>query len=276
MEENNNILISASTSALAQVLLEIAKARGRYNVLSISRSKPKSINEEGFVSYRHISGIDLASSSCINRVAQAANAFFQQPFSAIHFAGDFWCHKPLLTTNPTEIQALINSHYLTLCTLAQAITPLMANLGGGRLVAFSCNSVKHNYPDMSPFTAAKAAVETFIRCYANEHAPFGIAATALALPTIKTPEVLREKVSGDHDNYISPKELAEFILDFVIKQPSISTGNVIRVFKPSPTFYGQGYFERNPRMEEDNNKVNLTAKNAAALCEKGFWRGRLP
>jgi NAD(P)-dependent dehydrogenase (short-subunit alcohol dehydrogenase family) len=265
VEKNHkSILISASTSALAGALIETARLRRDYNVLTVSRTEPESIRSDGFLTYHHVSGIDLTDPSCIKTVAEVAMNFFHQPFTAVHFAGDFWHHKPLLTTDFTEIRAMINSHFLTLCGLAQSVTPTMAHLGGGRLIAFSCNSVSHNYPDMSPFTAAKAAIETFIQCYANEHAPFGIAATALALPTMKTPEVLKEKTTGDHANYICPEELAEFILDSVIQQPLISTGNVIRVFKHSPTFYGQGYFERNPRKVEDNNAMQRIAEKARA------------
>jgi NAD(P)-dependent dehydrogenase (short-subunit alcohol dehydrogenase family) len=139
----------------------------------------------------------------------------------------------------------------------------------GRLIAFSCNSVGYSYPDMSPFTAAKAAVEAFIKCYSNEYAPQGISSTAIALPTMKTDEILAEKPDGDHENYIAPEELSGFIVRNVLSQPAIATGNVMRLINPSPTFYGLGYFERNPRKPEHNNAMHPTATVASAPSASG-------
>jgi NAD(P)-dependent dehydrogenase (short-subunit alcohol dehydrogenase family) len=100
---------------------------------------------------------------------------------------------------------------------------------------------------MAPFTAAKAAIEMLLRCLAHELAPHGVSTTAIALPTILTEKVRRAKPSGDHENYITPEEVAVHILNDVFSQPGLVTGNISRLIKHSETFYGQGYFERNPR-----------------------------
>jgi NAD(P)-dependent dehydrogenase (short-subunit alcohol dehydrogenase family) len=105
-----------------------------------------------------------------------------------------------------------------------------------------------------PFTASKAAVESFVKSFANEHAEFGISACALALPTIRTAKVLKEKLTGDHKNYITPEELADYILDHVLIQPHEVNGNVFKVFKHSRTFYHKSYYQRNPRRKSRTNK----------------------
>ena len=76
---------------------------------------------------------------------------------------------------------------------------------------------------------------------------------------MKTEEILEEKPDGDHQNYIEPKELSEFILEHVLKQPAISTGNIVKLINHSPTFYGQGYFERNPKSEVHNKALQRTS-----------------
>ena len=245
----DRLLICGATSALAKELIGAAAARGSFRLLAVSRGDQGAPAPEGFVDFRAISGIDFTIESDLAKLRNETDSFFSEPFSVASFAGGFWRHKPLLCTQFSEVRQMLDSHILSLFGVAKAVTPLMMRHGSGRLVAFSCNSVSHSYPDMAPFTAAKAAVETFIRCYANEYAPFGLTATAIALPTMRTPEVLEEKTQGDHENYIGPSELASFILDNVLPQPSIETGNVLRLMKPSPTFYGQGYFDRNPRSE---------------------------
>jgi NADP-dependent 3-hydroxy acid dehydrogenase YdfG len=253
-----NILITGATSALANSLLKVVAAKNEYRVLAISRSKLIEPEPAGFIEFKKISGIDFTNENHLELLKSHTEEFFSETFDVVHFAGDFWRHKPLICTDFSEICSMVNSHFLSLCGVAKAVTPLMMRYEGGRLVAFSCNSVAYNYPDMSPFTSAKAAIETFVKCYANEKAPYGIAATAIALPTMKTAEILIEKPDGDHENYIKPAELSSFILEHVLTQPAIATGNVMHLVSPSPTFYGQGYFERNPRQEKHNKKIQLT------------------
>jgi NAD(P)-dependent dehydrogenase (short-subunit alcohol dehydrogenase family) len=194
-----------------------------------------------------LSGIDLTVEASLEGLAKAVSEEFSEPFSVIHCVGNFWVHRPLVETSFSEIVAMVNSHVVTLFGAARYLTPLMIKSGGGRIVAFSCNSVVYSYPDMSPFTASKAALESFIRCHANEYAEFGITSCALALPTIRTAAVLDEKPTGDHKNYITPDELANTIVSDVLAQSHIISGNVIKLFKHSPTFYNSSYYQRNPR-----------------------------
>lgn len=258
----NNLLVTGATSALAKSLIGFAANRNNYRVLAVSRSDTPIEVPEGLIDFQRVSGIDLSNERGLELLATNVREFFSGQFDAIHFAGDFWRHKPLISTDFHEIISMINSHYITLCGVAKAITPIMMKNRKGRLIAFSCNSVGYSYPDMSPFTAAKAAVESFIKCYSNEYAPHGISATVIALPTMKTDEILLEKPDGDHKNYITPETLSSFILEHALLQPAIATGNVMRLINPSPTFYGQGYFERNPRKEEHNNAMHPTSVTA--------------
>lgn len=258
-DQHRNLLVTGASSALAVSLINSLTNRKNRRVLAVSRSELNSRNLKDFDGIEKISGVDLSNELQLKSFFEdCASDFFSEPFDVVHFAGDFWRHKPLITTDFTEIVSMITSHYITLCGVAKYVTPLMMRNQGGRLVAFSCNSVGFNYPDMAPFTSAKAAVEAFIKCYANEYAPLGITATAIALPTMKTEEILEEKPNGDHQNYIEPYVLADFILDHVLSQPAIATGNVVRLIHPSPTFYGKGYFERNPRKEEHNKALQRT------------------
>ena len=256
----NNLLVTGATSALACSLLERMSLKRRYRVLAISRGERKLPELDGFEDLQYISGIDLTIKADLLKLEGHVSKFFNEGFNVLHFAGDFWRHKPLVCTDFEEINRMINSHFVSLCGVAKAVTPSMMKFKCGRLVAFSCNSVGFNYPDMSPFTSSKAAVEAFIKCYANEKAPYGISATAIALPTMKTEEILEEKPDGDHQNYIEPNELSNFILDDILEQPRIATGNIVRLINHSPTFYGQGYFERNPRNETHNKVLQLTSR----------------
>lgn len=243
----NNIVVLGASSDIGSEIVRKAATQEANTVLAVSRSQ---LAEDAFdPRVKAISGIDLLNEADVARLAIEIDTRFTRPFSVIHSIGNFWTHKPLVETSFAEVRGMIESQLLTLFAVASALTPLMIARKGGRLVAFSCNSVGYSYPDMSPFTASKAGIESFIRCYANEHAEFGISASALALPTIRTRKVLIEKPTGDHANYIPPDELAEFILEHVLAVPSEVNGNVIKVFKHSPTFYHSSYYDRNPRQK---------------------------
>jgi NAD(P)-dependent dehydrogenase (short-subunit alcohol dehydrogenase family) len=243
---STNILILGAGSEIGAALALCAKERADHRLLLTSRSRVDRRSPPESARLRHVRGIDLTSEVDLLRLRAEAEEFFDGPFSMVHSVGDFWCHKPLIQTAFSEIRSMCESHYLTLCGAAYALLPVMIERSGGRMVAFSCNSVAYNYPDMAPFTSVKAAVETFIKCVAHEYAEHGITATALALPTIRTAKVLVEKPQGDHESYISVEDLSRIVLD-VLELPPTVNGNVVKIYKHSRTFYYSGYFERNPR-----------------------------
>ena len=240
------ILVTAASSDLAKALVRIAAQQQRSQVLTVSRSTFV-VPASQYAAHHHMNGIDLLQEDALSDLACTAASFFDGPFSIIHFAGDYWTHKPLIHTELSEIRRMMESHYLTLCGVAKYLAPVMIEKGGGRLVAFSCNSVVYNDPDLSPFTSAKAAIESFVRSFANEYAEVGLSATAIALPTMRTEKVLAEKTRGDHENYISPDELARILLEQTLKQDLYITGNITRLVKYSDSFYHKSYFLRNPR-----------------------------
>jgi NAD(P)-dependent dehydrogenase (short-subunit alcohol dehydrogenase family) len=240
-----NILITAATSDLAKALLEKAVAKGDINLITTSR---KYNVRQAAPNHRHIDDIDLTDEPCLEKLARVVDSEFDGPFAIVHFAGNYWKHKPLISTSFSEIRSMMESHYLSLLGVARFLTPILLRNGGGRLLAMSCNSVAYNYPDLAPFTAAKAAIESFIKSYSNEYAEFAISATAVALPTMRTPKVLQDKTDGDNDNYIDPDEFASIVLDQLLPQSGYLTGNTIRLIKYSHTFYNKSYFERNPRL----------------------------
>jgi len=248
-DQSHQILIAGANSELASALIARTINNSKYKLLLVSQSQQNMCQDNVQAAIRRIDDVNLTDEVDQQRLSKEVSDFFDGPFSVINFAGNFWLHKSLIRTEFTEICDLISSHYLTLCGVAKAVTSAMIAKGGGRLVALSCNSVSYNYPDMAPFTCAKAAVECFVKCYSNEYSMYNISAAALALPTMRTSRVIKEKPEGDHENYISPEELSEILLEQILTQGQYITGNIIRLFKYSRTFYHQGYYQRNPRQE---------------------------
>ncbi len=242
---SKNVLILGASSDIGRALGEWLQGKVGYRVLLAARNKARQILITCEGNWKLIQDLDFLQDEDLARLRDVTDSYFEGPFSVIHCVGDYWCHIPLVDLGMSKVREMMDSHYITLCGIARVLLPLLMKRGGGRLLAFSCNSVAFNYPDMLPFTSAKAAVECAIKCIAHEYAPYGISALALALPTIRTQKVKASK--GDSSDYMEPIELAEIVLGNLLLLPSFANGSVLKVFKPSPTFYTSSYFDRNPR-----------------------------
>jgi len=254
---SQNLVILGASSDIGIELTRKAVERANYKLLLVTRRSrvkmKKSLEQAGMQMLpnndrsRYLHDINLMEEKDLLKLRKTTQDFFNTPFSVVHSVGEFWYHKPLIETEFSEIRSMYESHYLTFAGAAYALVPVLIQKGGGRIVAFSCNSVLYNYPDMSPFTSAKAAIESFVKCLANEYAEQRVASTALALPTILTKKVLEGKVLKNQENYVSPEELADIVLNNVLCLPHTVSGNVQKIFKYNRTFYHSGYFNRNPR-----------------------------
>ncbi len=147
----------------------------------------------------------------------------------------------------------MNSHYITLFGAIKTVVPIMQQIGGGKIFAFSCNSVKYNYPDMAAFTSVKAAIECLVKCVANEQSQYHITADAFALPSIKTNSVIKAKPEEFHKDYATPEELTVSIERIAENSTSLFNGNIINLFKYSQSFFHKGYYERNIIWEESKD-----------------------
>jgi NADP-dependent 3-hydroxy acid dehydrogenase YdfG len=240
-----NILLLGANSDIGKKIFElILKSNNVQNAIFVSRSKIKStIKNENF---HYLDGVDLTNAKDIKKVLKKVENVFKSEFIVIHSIGNFWNHIPLDECSMEKADEMMKSQYLTLYGIINALIPNMKKVGGGKFIAFSCNSVVYNYPELAPFTASKAAIETLIKCVANEYSKNNIYANVIALPTILTEKVRKNKPNGDHENYITDLELAEIILAEIAQLSKYITGNVIKVFKYSDTFYHKSYFDRNP------------------------------
>lgn len=242
-------VIVGANSEIGQALWQYLIDKG-HDVLLVSRSKKRNLSLE----LKWLDGINLTKETDLVKLREFIHTHFNSPFTVIHSVGDFWKHKAVTSTCFDEVVSQIQSHYVTLFGVIKAVVPIMQEVGGGMILAFSCNSVKYNYPDMAAFTSAKAAVECLIKCTANEQSQYNIVANAFALPSIQTQSVIETKPKEYHKNYVTLGELTQCIEQAVENSSLLTNGNIISIFKHSDSFYHKGYYERNIIWEAKENE----------------------
>ena len=193
---------------------------------------------------KYLFGIDLLEEDHLNTLVGAAKEFFSGQFIVIHCTGYYEGQEPLETTSIAESSRIFESNFTAVYNLTVKLLPLMIERRGGHFVAFSCNSVKYNYPQMAPFTAAKSAIESLFRTIANEFYGKGVYANCFQLATLSTEHEFERKPFGDHNNWLKLSEVVTYVQQFVNQPNQLHNGNSIQLYHYSDSFFNKSYFER--------------------------------
>lgn len=242
----NNYVITGATSSTGQALAKMIAEDDRNKLVLISRSHSLELEElsKKRDTIKYFSGIDLLLNFEKQKgILDFIDDYFDSPFSLIHLAGNFWYHDNFLDVNTETAINMMNSHYGTLYSVCQSIIPIMKNKKGGKILTLSCNATDFHFPNMLPFTAAKAAVEAAVKCIAHEHAKDKIMANAIAISSLKTEANKKSKPYGDYEHYIALEKLSEVIIDF-LQFNNLVNGSIINCFEYSKSYYDDGYFLR--------------------------------
>ncbi len=243
MSEAKQVIITGISSELGQVLAtELSK---ELDVKVIGTMRRKRTKKDSFPpNVQVLDDCDLTNPSCCEVAAKVVDREFSGPFGFVHSVGDFWNHVSFLDFGPKQATRMFESHVTTLYNVLQSLVPIMLTKGGSSCVAFSCNSVRYNYPWMASFTASKSAVDSLIRSLANEFSGQNLRFNSLVLASVKTQKVHDSKPHGDFDHYISPRDIIPIVRFLLSPESRLINGSTINLFEHSEQFYRQGYFER--------------------------------
>jgi NAD(P)-dependent dehydrogenase (short-subunit alcohol dehydrogenase family) len=245
-----SVILLGASSDIGAVIARRAEAAGhRLLLVSRARGYKRPLTDSSTVHFAE--GVDLLEAEGQTRLVEAVEKLTthaegsREELALVHCVGDFWHHRPLDQLSPESVREMMLTHYATLSESVVRLLPTLLRAPEARIIAFSCNSVLYAYPHMAPFTAAKAAIETFMRCIAHEYSSQRLATSTIALPTVRTRKVEAAKPQGDLPNYVTPDDVASLVLREINASPLV-TGNVVRMIRYSETFYGMGYLQRNP------------------------------
>ncbi|MGV0677308.1 SDR family NAD(P)-dependent oxidoreductase [Mycolicibacterium fortuitum] len=176
-------------------------------------------------------------------VDTALNAVRAQlgPISVLVNAAGLDCFKRFTDVSFDKWQQIIDVNLNGVFHCVQAVLPDMLEAGWGRIVNISSSSTHSGQPFMSPYVAAKSAVNGLTKSLALELGPSGITVNAVPPGFIDTPMLRKAEGKGflgDTEKQIEqtpvrrmgkPEDIAAACAFFVSEEASYITGQILGV-----------------------------------------------
>lgn len=223
-----NIVITGTSRGIGlELALEFA-SKG-HQVLAISRS----INQQllGNPNITSLS-VDLSQENELEQVQNFIDKTWKKVDILIHNAG-LLVNKPFMELANDDFLKVYQVNVFGVAALTQICIPFM--IKGSHVVSISSmggiqGSMK--FAGLAAYSSSKGAVITLSELLAEEYKEHGFSFNVLALGAVNT-EMLQEAFPG-YKALISPKEMANYIVDFALNGNKFYNGKVLQVSATTP------------------------------------------
>lgn len=241
----NSFLITGANSFLGKNMVKYLLNNTNTKIFITTRSKNKeffSLTKKPNVFY--LPEINLINEDDLNALVKEVNKKIKGKFNIINCVGYFPKYNYIHRISLKEAKEIFESNLMTIYGIANKFIPLLIKRKGGHFIAFSTHTQYQHYPEMVAFTSAKIAVESIISGIANEYSKYNICANSFAISTILSETEKKLKPNGDFKNWLTANEVCKSVYEFISNDNISINGNAIHLFKYSPSFFHQSYYER--------------------------------
>lgn len=220
------VVITGASSGIGQVTaLKVAQAGG-IPVL-VARGKEKLDALKDTIEMRggeaHVFPCDLSDLEAIDGLSERLNAELPRVDFLVNNAGRS-IRRPLIESvgRMHDFERTIQINYLAAVRMVLNLLPRFREQGYGHVINVSSVAALMSTPRFSAYLASKAALDAFTRSIRLELEPYGIHATTINYPLVKTAMTEPTKIY----KYLPQMEVAEaagWIVDAVAKRPARRT-----------------------------------------------------
>lgn len=241
--KTKSYVITGASSCLGKTFAKYLCKTGNKVVLT-SRRSCEDLSSLQSDSVLYLPGLSLVEENDLDVLCKEVGLFFERGFHVINCLGYFPDYKSIESMSIEEARNVLESNVLAVFGVANRLLPLMSERGGGHFVGFSMHTAYQNYPYMALFSAAKMALESFIKGISNEYLKDGINANVISLSTLQTEHELRMKPHGDYSNWLRTEEVCKIVTNLIECSSGLVNGSVIHAYKYSDSFFGESFISR--------------------------------
>jgi 3-oxoacyl-[acyl-carrier protein] reductase len=227
----NVVVTGASRGIGRELTLQLANLG--HHVIAISRNEKK-LNELAVINNKVIAiPFDLANGD-FDELTIKIQKHTGVIDALVNNAG-LLINKPFLEISNSDLQSVYSANVFGPFKLIQCLVPLMNESTLKHIVNVSSMGGfqgASKFAGLSAYSSSKAAIACLTECLAEELGEVGIKVNALALGAVQT-EMLNEAFPG-YQAPLTAKEMAEFMLDFVLHKHKYYNGKILPVSVSTP------------------------------------------
>ena len=224
--DNQVVLITGAQGGLGTYVTEAFLAAGA-QVVGTGRQ----ISDAAFP-HPHFEAIpaDLTRPHNAGRLVADTIMKFRRIDVLVHVAGGFAGGAPIHETSDDVWDAMIELNLRAAVNILRAVIPPMREQKSGRIVAIGSRAGVEPSPNVSAYSASKAALISLVKTAALENRTLGITANVILPGTIDTPANRRSDPNADRSKWVSPQKLAALALYLASEDAAEITGAAIPVY----------------------------------------------
>lgn len=224
---DKHVVITGGGGALGAAVLEELLGRGA--TCHVPLQTAKELDRFAYRNHDRVrvrAGLEMTVEATVQRFYSELPALW----ASIHLAGGF-SMKPIAETTLEDFLSLMNTNAVT-CFLAcrEAVIKMRASGGQGRIVNVAAKPALVPTGGMAAYAASKSVVASLTRSLAEELAPEGIYANAVA-PSIMDTKVNRDAMpNANHAIWPKLGEVASAIAFLASPENAVVRGAVVPVY----------------------------------------------
>lgn len=224
--ENRVVLITGAKGGLGSFVTQAFLEAGDTVVGS-----SKSIQASDFSNPRFVAmPADLTNAASARQLAESTAQRFKRIDVLIHVMGGFAGGQPIPETDDATWDLMMNLNLRSAFYIFRSVLPHMRRGGSGRIVAIASRAALEPAPNISAYSASKAALVSLVRTAALENKGQGITANAILPGTMNTAANRKADPQADASRWIPPETVADLAVFLASEAAAQITGAAIPVY----------------------------------------------